>query len=251
MFTSAAMKRSGFGPGGLVGSLVLSSALLCISKPALAGDARVHDGLYLRLGGGLGYGFDSISLDRIQVTPGVFVTGEVKGTASGFAGATELALGWSLADGFVLGGGLYSIWFAPTASSVKANGTELPGDVEFDASSFHVLGPFVDYYFDPTAGLHLQAAIGYAGIALGDGHYKGVVNVPPLPPIATDVAVESVGGGGFGFMVGFGDEWWVSDSFSLGVLGRLTMGFMSGEKNGASWDHTAFAPALLFTATMN
>jgi hypothetical protein len=217
-------------------------------KPASAGDARTHDGFYLRLGVGLGYGSDSVKSDPYGVVAGpVVATVQVDGTVSGFAGASEVAVGGSLADGFVLGGGLYSVLiFSPETNDARLNGATFNGTVEFDASSFHVLGPFVDYYFDPLAGLHLQGALGYAGLSAGDAHYRANVLGFPI-----DVSTPSTGGGGFGFMVGFGDEWWVSDSFSLGVLARLTAGFMSGERNGVTWNHTMFAPAILFAATMN
>jgi hypothetical protein len=245
------MKRPGFGPSGLVGSIVLSTAILCAPKTAVAGDARTHDGLYLRLGGGFGYAADSVKTDAYSagVPPFVVVT-QIDGTATGFAGASELALGWSLADGFALGGGLYSAWiFSPESDDVgvDVNGLQVRGTAEFDASSFHVFGPFVDYYFDPLAGLHLQGGLGYAWISPGDVHFRGVI--PLLGPY--DVSGPSASGGGFGFMVGLGNEWWVSDAFSLGLLARLTAGFMSGEQNNVNWNHTAFAPALLFTATMN
>jgi hypothetical protein len=250
VFTSAAMKRSEFGLKGLVGCIASSLALVCLSSPAYAGDARRHDGFYLRLGAGLGYAVDSIKSDTVAFGVAPFVvTGKVEGTATGFAGASELAAGYSLADGFVLGGGLYSVWIpSPKADNVTvtAAGFQATGDVEFDASSFHLFGPFVDYYFDPQEGLHFQGGLGYAWLSAGDSHYRATAL-----GVSTDTSVPSTGGGGFGLMAGFGDEWWVSDSFSLGVLGRLTMGFMSGERNGVTWNHTAFAPAVLFTATMN
>jgi hypothetical protein len=244
------MKRPAFGPAGLVGTIALSCALACVAKPASAGDARTHDGLYLRLGAGLGFVSDAVKSDQyaVGVPPAVF-TVQVDGTVSGFAGASELALGWSIADGFALGGGLYSAWiFSPKAddAAVNVNGARAGTPVEFDASSFHLFGPFVDYYFDPLGGFHLQGGLGYAWLSPGDAHFRG--NVLGIP---YDVSDSSTGGGGFGFMVGIGNEWWVSDGFSLGILGRLTAGFMSGERNNITWNHTAFAPALLFTATMN
>ncbi|HEX4473899.1 MAG TPA: hypothetical protein VH142_02410, partial [Polyangiaceae bacterium] len=60
---------------------------------------------------------------------------------------------------------------------------------------------------------------------------------------------------GFGFMVGFGDEWWVGRDWGLGVLARLSMGFVGGDDDNSvqsvHWSHTVFCPAVLFTASMN
>lgn len=235
------MERPAPKPRGIV---VTAGALLCytaIAKPCAAGESRVHDGLYVRLGVGLGYGIDSIESDPLPV-----VGGKVDGTASGLAGATELAAGWSVGRGFVLGGGLYSaVIFSPKATDINITvpivGQVTGGEIDYDASSLHVLGPFVDYYFNAEEGIHLQGGLGYAWFAAGDGTTK-----------PGNVRLAGTGGSGFGLMFGFGDEWWISDSFSLGVLGRVTMGFMSGDDaNGITWHHKAYAPALLFVATMN
>jgi hypothetical protein len=242
VLTSADMKRSVFRRYGLT-IFGLSGVLLFRSNAAHAGD-RVHDGLYLRLGAGLGYASDAIKTDPVTI---LGISAHTEGTATGFAGASELAVGWSLSDGFVLGGGLYSAWiFSPKASGahVTVPPVQVTGDINFDASSFHIFGPFVDYYFDARSGVHLQGGLGYAWLSLGDANVQAA-NV-------ASVRAASTGGGGFGLMAGIGDEWWVSDAFSIGLLGRLTAGFMSGtDANGITWNHTAFAPALLFVATMN
>jgi hypothetical protein len=224
-------------------SLLIALGVGTVASSAFAAN---HDrGFYFR--GGLGFGFvtDSFGSDTANVA-GV-ARGKVDGSLSGFSGATELALGGAISDGLILGGGLYSMWFSPTAhdlsvtASVGGIGGTAGGnpDVDFKASSFHVLGPFLDYYFNEDKGFHLQGAIGLAILPLGD------------------VKVAGVSGGGysstgFGFMIGLGNEWWVSRKFALGVLGRLTGGVLKGESDGnIDWSHTAFAPAVLMTATYN
>ena len=53
-------------------------------------------------------------------------------------------------------------------------------------------------------------------------------------------------------MLGVGYEWWVGDEWSLGLLGRISYGSMSGsDDRGVSWTHTTYAPALLLSATYN
>jgi len=240
-YVPRAMKRPTWKPNGILVTTGVLFGFAAFAKPCAADEGRVHDGLYLRLGAGLGYGVDSIGSDPLPV-----VGGKVDGTASGLAGASELAVGWSLARGFVLGGGLYSAFlFSPKATNVTVTvpivGQVSGGEIDFDASSFHVFGPFADYYFNAEEGLHLQAGLGFAWLTAGDGHTK-----------PGDVRLAGTGGSGFGLMLGFGDEWWISDSFSLGALARVTMGFMSGDDaNGITWHHNAYAPALLFVATMN
>jgi hypothetical protein len=235
--------RRNLGAAGL--GLSLATLLVAAPRAARAGEAREHDGLYVRLGAGLAYGSDAVSTSNGP--PGY----EIKGTAKGFGGATELAVGYTVARGLVVGGGLYSLWFSPSASSAHVtvagvSATASGATIDFDASSFHVLGPFVDYYLDPDEGLHLQGGLGLSWISLGDAHLHD----------ANGAGVESQGGTGFGLMLGLGDEWWVSDGWSLGVSARLTMGFLSGQEDlplnlSVDWSHTVLAPAILFTATMN
>ncbi len=223
---------------------VLLGALSCsVCGVARAGEAREHDGFYLRLGGGFGWASDAMKSDTSVVT--------FEGTAKGFAGASEIAAGGSPFHGFVVGGGIYSVLvFAPKATNVKGEtsvGQVQGEDIEFKATGFHVIAPFVDYYLDPGEGLHFQGGLGLAALALPDGKTTNTRVTIPLDQTAT----------GFGMMLGIGDEWWVSDGWALGVLGRLTMGFgLSGDSDVVAggkitWNHTVFAPAVLFTATMN
>src|SRR5207244_3229219 len=81
-----------------------------------------------------------------------------------------------------------------------------------------VVGPFLDYYVDPHAGLHLQAAVGYGILALGEGRGATRTNL---------VYVQEQSGGGITGLVGAGYEWWTSDAWSVGILARLTFGWGS------------------------
>jgi hypothetical protein len=214
-------------------AVAISFALFGIATPSSAQQARNHEGFYLRLGGGFTYLSDSIETDDLLLIR------EAKGTAKGGGGASELALGGAVAPGVILGGGFYSHWVPSLESDDAEIGNLEVGDIEFEESQLHVLGPFVDFYPNPSSGLHLQASLGLALGSLGEGQGNNFV-------------IEENGGGGFGFVGGVGYEWWIADNWSLGILGRFTAAWFSAEDdNEVEWSHAVIAPAVLFTATMN
>lgn len=152
---------------------------------------HTHDGFYLRLG--LGFGSMSGTAKR------KFAGLEDEQDGSGGGVASEFALGGTVAPGLVLGGGIYGI-SVPSPSYEDDNGTSTDGD-QLVLSS---IGPFIDYYFDPNGGGHIQAAIalGVASQAKGD----------------LDAAYS---GTGVALMFGGGYEWWIGEQWSMGILARL------------------------------
>ena len=194
---------------------------------------ETHDGFYLRLGLGIGGVSDSVE------SQGVI---EVTGVVSGGAGVGELAFGGTPSAGLVIGGGIYSHSIPePTSEDVEVAGVNTNLEYEFEASSFAIIAPFIDYYFDPTGGLHLQGAIGLGALASGRGNNtNGVFDA------------EEHGAAGLGVMVGFGYEWWIADQWGLGILGRFSFANLTGEDDaGVEWTHQIIAPALLMSATLH
>jgi hypothetical protein len=222
-----------------LGTLALAAAMT-LAGTAAAGSPGVHDGFYLRLGAGLGYTVDSVESDA-------YLGGDIQGSVTGLTGVGEVAVGGALSPGLFLGGGIYAHWLpSPRADDAEWRNAALnlsaQFDVEFDSATLFLVGPFIDYYFDPREGLHLQGSLGMAFGALGQGevNQSGVENF------------DDMSGMGFGFMAGIGHEWWVGDQWSLGVLGRFTLAsFSSEDQNNVDWSHLAVSPAVLFTASMN
>lgn len=200
-----------------------------------------HDGFYLRMALGAARIWDSVKSGTVTEcdSQGYCAGGKWEGTAEGFGAATELAFGGTVGRGVVIGGGIYNhIIPSPTASNVKFAGVDQNGEIDFETSVFTLYAPFVDFYFDPNQGLHLEGALGFAMLAAGKGKVSGYE------------FTSSQTATGFGFMVGFGDEWWVGSQWSLGLLGRLTYASMSAtDDNDTDWSHKALVPAILMTAT--
>jgi len=185
--------------------------------------AHRHDGFYLRLG--LGGGFMA---SRLEPSDGTL-------SASGGGLAIEFALGGTVADGLVIGGGLY----ASTTGAVKWKGDSLgSGSVSGGQGSLGLLGVLVDYYPDPKEGFHVQGALGIGTLSFDQDKHSGVPS-------------EKWTGGGGGAMLGVGYEFWVGSQWSIGGIARvlLVSGSLRAEDNASEFSGKGYAPSLLFIAT--
>jgi hypothetical protein len=164
---------------------------------------RNHDGFYLRMALGAGPVFSS--------------------EASGVGIPSELAFGETPAKGLVLGVGNYGV-VIPKPETDRGAGQ----------LAFNAWGPFVDYYFDPELGAHVQASVMF---------------VFGLSSRKDDV--EAAYGPGYGSMLGGGYEWWVAEQWSLGVLLRATYYSVTlkGQDSGTKLDVQGFVPSISFAAT--
>jgi hypothetical protein len=84
---------------------------------------------------------------------------------------------------------------------------------------------------------------------------QGAIGIATVRGLSVDSArfdedTLSVGGG---LMFGFGYDWWVSDEWSLGILGRLAIGFTGqDDAGGTRWYHgVGGSPSVLVSATYN
>jgi hypothetical protein len=216
----------------------LGTAVLLVVNTAAAQSApRYHDKLYLRFAAGLAHYSDAVESEPLPVL------GVATGTIKGIAPAFDLAAGYTLIPGLVVGGGLYyHLIPSPVASNAHSNLGNFPEDIEFGTTTLVLIGPFADYYFDPRSGFHVEASIAYGIQSLGEGRGSNT----------NQQYVQEQSGGGVALMAGIGYEWWVSDGWSLGALGRITAGWGSGsDRQGYEWNHNVLVPALLVSATMN
>lgn len=177
-------------------------------------DDKTHDGFYVQAATGLGY---------------YSASAEQAGMEASFSGMTvpmSLMLGGSPIKGLAVGGG-FMVDYAPSPG-FEVNGQEFAGNVDFSQYVIGI-GPFVDYYLDPSGGLHFQAFVGWGGLE-------------------TSSSEGNVGGSdptGLVMALGAGYDLFVSDEWSIGGAGRFTFAPLS--LNDVSY--TTIEPALLLTAT--
>ncbi|MFO0571749.1 MAG: hypothetical protein U0263_39355 [Polyangiaceae bacterium] len=192
------------------------------AAPPPSAGGHTHDGFYLRLGIGVG------SYSGESKPDGGGYTIDV----SGVGPSVEIALGGTVAPGVVIGGGIYGSTI-PTPKYEYQNLSEDGGQAVGS-----MLGPFVDWYFDPHGGFHAQAALGYTAISAAKGdNYPG----------------EDSSGGGTGVMAGVGYEAWVGEEWGVGGLARVHYfsGEVEGDDSGNKSDVSGTVLSILFTATLH
>lgn len=201
--------------GSLAALATLGLASIASAEPEL------HDGFFLQLELGPGY----VSM------PGTTESGSssVDVSIKGVAGMGGLLIGGTPSDGLVIGGATQGHYVS--SPTVEVDGTEVDTD---DALSLGVIGPFVQFYPDPAAGLNLRLLAGFASASGTD-----------------DDADESATG--FGLVAAVGHDWWVGEEWSLGVAGRFTYANLKYESEigdvTITQKYNAIAPGVLFTVT--
>lgn len=208
---------------------------------------RTHDGFFLRMA--IGFGATSGSMQSAETLDicddEACYGGRMRADWSGLAVASELSIGGTVGRRVVLGFGIFGhtiptltmsqIKFGSGSQTVKAE-----QDVEFDSGSLFIYGPFIDIYFKPESGFHLQGAIGYASFNIEDGTWDDGTSVSNIHHA-----------GGTGVLVGLGYEWWIGDQWSAGILGRLAYGSVKGKDEGIELEHKLTIPSLLATFTFH
>jgi hypothetical protein len=184
---------------------VLVLLTLCAMAATAAAEPRTHDGVYARVGVGPGYALGKLFAASDSSSNGADVS-------------TELAFGWAIRPGLVLGGGTFPMVVpAPDYDGMDAGGQHVSAT-----------GPFVDYYLRPTGGLHVQGALLFtAGYLDGSSDRDSHIGV------------------GYGGMAGVGYDRYVSRTWSLGALVRVTAYRLYGVDD----EIRLVSPSLLFTAT--
>jgi hypothetical protein len=197
------------------------------SRGPMRSEPWLHDRLYVRFS--TGFGAFNERIDR----PGQ----ESHVSVNGIAHTADIAVGTTIQPGVVIGAGFWTS--TVLASSTRAFDGEVTMSSAAQNPTSWVAGPWLDYYFDPRRGLHIPAALGVAVINGFD------VEGPRLS--------RNNDAWGAGLLVGLGYEWWISEQWSLGVLGRATaIAAMNKSEDGRSWFHLAgTAPSILLSATYN
>ena len=180
---------------------------------------RYHDGFYLRMGLGAGFGGALVSSDSKSIGDYSF---------GGGGGALDLWIGGTPTPGFAMGGVLSVLGINSTERRVS--GKSIASDV---SGSSGLIGYFVDVFPDPEGGFHFGGALGLASAnaKISDGP-------------------KEFQGGGLGLEAWAGYDFWVGSQWSLGGTARF-IGTVTREKDDAtnvSSETSLGAGTLSFTA---
>ena len=181
-----------------------------------AGQPRTHDGLFLRLAGGVAFANSEI---------------EAGGTSLEFSdigGDGNFAIGGVIARNLALHGTLWG-WAVDDADG-ELNGQDFDSDIAVTMSAF---GGGLTYYFEPS-NLYLSGSVGLGHLDFhdedddfGDGDTDNGLVLTAL----------------------LGKEWWVGNSWGLGLAGEVNYHSFGADGVDENWDGISFG--LLFSATLN
>ncbi|MEY4577112.1 MAG: hypothetical protein RL701_1815 [Pseudomonadota bacterium] len=196
-----------------------SSESAAAPQPPGAKSAREpRRGFYLRAAAGFGLRTDSIS-----------------GTSNDFSlfgyGVTlDLAAGYAVLPGLVVGGGVFLDWSTSPTLTVATDFATL--ETTLDHANLTTVAALVDWYPKrETLGVHVEGGLGI-----------GILNIA-----GRNAAGETFddSASGFSFFLGGGYEWRLGGAYALGALLRLTAAALSGQRES----HTLFSPSLLLSFT--
>ncbi|MEZ4372486.1 MAG: hypothetical protein R3B07_16795 [Polyangiaceae bacterium] len=198
--------------------LCATFVITAFTANAQASEPETHDGFYFSAAVGAGYLSSSVDDD---------FAGTSDPSLSGFGFAAMLLFGGTPAPGLVVGGGSMGGHF-PTPE-VEQGGAKFDSQ---DDLALSLTGAFVDYYFNPKSGFHALGMLGFAALSPGGD---------------ADLAT------GWGAALGVGHDWFVSEEWSLGVMGRLQylstsveQSFVTNRQVNYTATYTTLVPALTF-----
>jgi hypothetical protein len=190
---------------------VLVASLFAIPY-AQAGQPRTHDGLFLRLSGGVG--FENTSFEDLEL--------------SGTGGDGNFAIGGTVGRNLILHGTLWG-WDV-SDPDFEIDNTDTHGEIQGDVS-LGALGGGLTYYLEPS-NIYLSGSLGMGKLSYED---------PSGNTSDTDLGVA------LDFCLG--KEWWVGNSWGLGIAGDLNYHSFPDDVSNGNWDGVSFA--IRFSATLN
>ena len=192
-------------------AVTLAASLFTISY-ANAGQPRTHDGLFLRLAGGVSFANTSIEANNGD---------EVDFGDMG--GHGNFAIGGTIGNNLILHGTLFG-WDMSEADA-EIDGQEVNSNTDV---SMGAVGGGLTYYFEP-ANVYISGSLGIGQLNFGDNFEDSDTG------LAFDALV--------------GKEWWVGNSWGLGVAGDINYHSLPQDGVDDNWDGVSFG--VLFSATLN
>lgn len=188
--------------------------LLAASNVSAGPGRHQHDGFFLRLAWGLGFGSNKV-VDENDVENQIRGPASMLSIGIGHTAAEDLAIHAEIFQGSLID----PESFQDGKSAGVAEGRyALTG-----------MGAGLTYYFMPV-NLYLSGSVGLTVLHAHIGPWS----------------FESDVGLGVDFLLG--KEWWVSDDWGIGIAGQFMYSHVPSRFDGA---HASFAGGLLFTATYN
>lgn len=192
--------------------LISILGVVVLAGAAAAGQPRTHDGFLLRLSAGAG-GAKTSEDSSLEV--------------SGASGDMNFAIGGMISPNFAIHGTIFGWSLTDPEVELTGYGSgELNGDLSMSA-----IGAGFTYYFMP-ANLYISPSVGVGTLTLD---IDGLEDFESDPGLAMDFTL--------------GKEWWVSNSWGLGVAGAV--GYHSIPDKGTDEKISGSNVGIRFSATFN
>ena len=195
-------------------------SIIAVAVAMAAADPQTHDGFFLNLALGLGFQSIDFVVDDWQSRP----FGE-----SGLSTDLDVKIGGRIANNTLL--------HATLAGSTQSVDDAYDDDFKANMSLF---GLGATYYFPNN--IFITASLG-----ISQFHANSDNIATFYATVSTAADTEDVNAG-FGFQVGAGKEWWVSDNWGIGASGALLYGFAY---NLGDTKESSLAITVRITATYN
>ena len=192
-------------------------ALIALAPVAHAGQPRIHDGLFLRLAGGVAFASTELTADDESLE------------FSDIGGDGNFAIGGIIAHNLALHGTFFG-WAINDADAELNEQTEFDTNVTLLMSA---VGGGLTYYFGPS-NIYLSGSVGLGKIDYDDESGNFIDGDSEHGMVLTALA---------------GKEWWVGNSWGLGLAGEVNYHSFSADPIGDDWDGISFG--VLFSATLN
>ena len=184
-------------------------------------EPHVHDGFFLNFAMGMGYqSINFVPDDREEETDNI----------AGLATDIDVKLGGNVAYNTLL--------HLTLAGTTKTGTTNFEDDYKDLRVNMSLLGLGVTHYFENNIFITASCGISQFHVNEDIAVFSAIVQSNTSPDINT----------GFGFQVGGGKEWWVSDNWGIGASAALLYGFAS---NLADAKESSLGITLRFSATYN
>jgi hypothetical protein len=209
--------RNGFVLFATVLALLLTALLPAAA--AAGGAARTHDGLFLRLSGGAGTANSSIEIEAMGA----------KIELSGSAVDMNFAIGGMVAPNLAVHGTLWGWSMEEPDLEITIPGYGSESGRVSGTAMMTAIGAGVTYYFMPV-NMYASGSVGIGTLEFTEDNESKTDSGPAL-----DLTV--------------GKEWWVGNSWGLGLAGGFSYHSLPEKDVDENWSGTSFA--LRFSATFN
>lgn len=195
--------------------LICVLGIVVLAGPVVAGQPSTHDGFLLRLSAGVGGAKTSEDIGNSSLE------------VSGPSGDVNFAIGGMISPNFAIHGTLFGWTLTNPEVQLTGHGSgELNGDLSMSA-----LGAGFTYYFMP-ANLYISPSVGVGTLTMD---INSLGNLESDPGLAMEFTL--------------GKEWWVGNSWGLGVAGAV--GYHSIPDKDTEEKLTGSNVAIRFSATFN